>query len=149
VPAISRRYLKASIVFLVFGLLLGLHIGAAEYAGWGTLRPPYIVAHTHVLLVGFLLMLIMGVAQWMFPRLAGSGPVADARAATVAWWMLVIGVVVRTTGEILSAYFLARAIGYATFAAACLEVAGVVLFFVQLWPRIRSPREELARRGGP
>ncbi|MFO1011534.1 MAG: hypothetical protein U1F29_15850 [Planctomycetota bacterium] len=146
-PAITRRYLKTSIVFLVFGMLVGLHIGAAEYAGWGTLRQPYIVAHTHLLLIGFLLMLIMGVAQWMFPKPAESDTRHKPERAVLAWWLLTIGVSARATGEFVSAYVSSRTLGIAIFAAACLEVLAVIVFFVNLWPRIRSPREELLRRG--
>jgi hypothetical protein len=28
----------------------------------------FITAHVHLLLVGFMLMIVMGVATWMFPR---------------------------------------------------------------------------------
>jgi heme/copper-type cytochrome/quinol oxidase subunit 1 len=147
VPAIARRYLKTAIVFLIYGMLVGLHVGAAEYAGWGTLRQPYIVAHTHILMLGFLLMLIMGVAQWMFPRPAEGDGRHKPGLALLAWWMLTIGVVVRSTGEIVSSYVASHALGVTIFLAACLEVLAVIVFFVNLWPRIRSPREELARRG--
>ena len=146
-PPLARRYLKTSIVSLIFGLLLGLHIGAAEYAGWGTLRPPYIVAHTHVLLIGFLLMLIMGVALWMFPKPKEGDGRHELERAELAWWLVTAGLVVRTSCEIVSAYRAVHWVGVLTFVAACMEALGVIVFFVSLWPRIRSPREELARRG--
>ncbi len=153
VPELSRRYLKTAICFLTFGLLLGLHIGAAEYAGWATLRQPYIVAHTHVLLIGFLLMVVMGVALWMFPRRAeAQGASANdgraSRKAELAWWLVTCGVVARTSLEITSAYLVSRPVGIAAFWAACLEASGIILFFIDLWPRIRSPRAALERHSG-
>lgn len=144
-PPLVRRYLKTAIVCLVFGLLLGLHIGAAEYCGWGSLRQPYIVAHTHVLMLGFLLMLIMGVALWMFPQPAGKDRHAADPRAELAWWLVTAGVCARTTGEIVSAYSMSHALGVAIFCASACEALGVIVFFVNLWPRIRSPREDLAR----
>ena len=36
--------------------------------------PPWAVLHAHLLLVGFLLLLIFGVAFWMFPKVAGQRP---------------------------------------------------------------------------
>jgi hypothetical protein len=148
VPALSRRYLKTAICFLIFGLMLGLHIGAAEYAGWGSLRRPYIVAHTHVLLIGFLLMTSMGVALWVFPRRAdvARGP---SRLAELAWWLVACGVVARTSFEITSAYVASRPVGIGAFCAACVEAAGIVVFCIDLWPRIQRPREELERRTTP
>lgn len=144
-PPLVRRYIKTAIVYLVFGLLLGLHIGAAEYCGWGSLRQPYVVAHTHVLLLGFLLMLIMGVALWMFPQPAGHDRRAQDPRAEFAWWLVTVGVCARTLGEITSAYWMSHALGVAIFWASACEALGVIVFFVNLWPRIRSPREELAR----
>jgi len=145
VPPLARRFVKTAIVFLIFGVLLGLHLGAAEYCGWGLVRQPYIVAHTHVILIGFLLMLIMGVAAWMFPRPAAGRPAREG-LAVFAWWALTVGVVVRTSGEIVSAYWPSQPLGIAIFTAASLEAVGIILFFAHLWPRIRSPREELDRQ---
>lgn len=41
--------------------------GSAPSAPWGSL-------HAHLLLVGFLLLLIIGVAFWTFPRIRGRRP---------------------------------------------------------------------------
>lgn len=67
-PPLIRRYIKTSFAFLIAGLILGgyLTIGQFLLGAW----PPRLVitAHVHLLLVGFMLMMVMGVATWMFPR---------------------------------------------------------------------------------
>jgi hypothetical protein len=94
------------------------------------------------LLVGFLLLLIMGVALWMFPRLpASAGPRGEGPAA-LAWWLVSAGVVARACGEISSAYWPSHALGVATFTASALETLGVIVYFTALWPRIRSTRAD-------
>ena len=63
-----RRYIKTSFVFLVVGLLLGGYVSIAEFL-LGAYPPRlFVTAHVHLLLVGFMLILVMGVATWMFPR---------------------------------------------------------------------------------
>jgi len=53
---LARRYIKTSFVFLMAGLLLGGWIVVAEFV-LGR-YPPRL----------FMLMIVMGVATWMFPR---------------------------------------------------------------------------------
>jgi hypothetical protein len=73
VPLLVRRYIKTSLVFLLAGLLLGGYLIVSEFIV-GRFPPRlFITAHVHLLLVGFMVMIVMGVATWMFPR-----PAADA-----------------------------------------------------------------------
>ena len=132
-----RRYLKTAIAFLLVGLALGFWMLLGREFGIATawrLRS----AHTHALLVGFVLMMIAGVALWMFPR-ARSG---DARykpvLAEIAWWGIAGGTAGRIVleswpGEHASVGWRAAIVG-----AAALQVAGLAVFFVGIWPRIRS-----------
>ncbi|MGK2962221.1 MAG: cbb3-type cytochrome c oxidase subunit I, partial [Gemmatimonadaceae bacterium] len=96
-----RRFLKTGIAFLGIGLLLG---------GWmmirrelsGVFPSPYLVsAHTHAILVGFVMMMILGVALWLFPRPDKTDERYNPRAAEAAYWLLASGTAVRLAGEIL------------------------------------------------
>ncbi len=69
-----RRYVKTSFVFLLIGLLLGGYIVVAEFVVGSYPPRLWITAHVHLLLVGFMLMMVMGVATWMFPRPARDDP---------------------------------------------------------------------------
>ena len=57
-----RRYIKTSFVFLLLGALLGGYIVVAEFVVGTYPSRLLITAHVHLLLVGFLLMIVMGVA---------------------------------------------------------------------------------------
>jgi hypothetical protein len=63
-----RRFIKTGIGFLGAGLALGVWILVKrEMLGVGA--HPYLVsAHVHAVGVGFVMFLILGVAQWLFPR---------------------------------------------------------------------------------
>jgi hypothetical protein len=74
VPALVRLYIKTSLSFLLAGLLLGGYLIVTELAIGRYPSRLLITAHVHVLLVGFMLMIVMGVATWMFPK-----PARDSR----------------------------------------------------------------------
>src|SRR3972149_2470697 len=90
VPPLVRRYIKTSFVFLVAGLLLGGWILVSEFVlgAW----PPRLLltAHVHLLLVGFMLMLVMGVATWMFPRPARDDARYRPELAEAVYWVLTL-----------------------------------------------------------
>ena len=65
--SLVRRFIKTAIVFLGVGLTIGLWIMVRREI-YGRFPGPYEVsAHTHAILVGFVMMMILGVALWLFP----------------------------------------------------------------------------------
>ena len=86
-PPLIRRYIKTSFAFLIAGLILGgyLTVGQFLLAAY----PPHLVitAHVHLLLVGFMLMMVMGVATWMFPRPAKDDTRYRPELAEAAYWV--------------------------------------------------------------
>jgi hypothetical protein len=57
----------------------------------------------HLLLVGFLLMVVFGVATWMFPRPARDDPRYRPWLAWLVYWLLTASTVVRFVGELSAA----------------------------------------------
>lgn len=132
-----RRYLKTAIVFLLVGLALGFWMLVGREFGvpmaW-RLRS----AHTHALLVGFVLMMIAGVALWMFPRARAGEARHQPLLAEIAWWGIAGGTAIRIVLESWPGVHMSASWRGAIVAAAALQVAGLALFFTALWPRIRS-----------
>ena len=63
-----RYFIKTSLAFLILGLLTGVYMSLARNVfDWG-FGDELVSAHTHVVLVGSVMMMIMGVALWFFPR---------------------------------------------------------------------------------
>ena len=84
--SLVRRYIKTAIVFLAIGLALGF-LGLVRRELFGRWPTPYeISAHTHAILVGFMMMMIQGVALWLFPRPDKEDRRYDPRLAEAAWW---------------------------------------------------------------
>lgn len=65
---LARRYIKTSLIFAALSTLLGMHMIAMQRLGQPRVLKWLPTAHGHLFLVGFVTMMIMGVAIWMFPR---------------------------------------------------------------------------------
>jgi hypothetical protein len=142
VSPLARRFLKTGIGFLLLGLVLGGVMLARRELG-GRYPSAYLVsAHTHVVLVGFIMMMIMGVALWMFPRPERDDARYRPELAEAAYWLVAVGTAVRFTGELLRPEISARWLGWIVVAAGFGQLAGIGLFFYNLLPRIRSTRKE-------
>ena len=63
-----RYFVKTSIIFLIVGILTGFYMLIAQNILKTGFTQDIISAHTHIILVGSIIMMIMGVALWFFPR---------------------------------------------------------------------------------
>jgi cbb3-type cytochrome oxidase subunit 1 len=140
-PPLVRRFLKTAIAFLLLGVALGVHMLARrELAGvWAT--PWWTSAHTHAILVGFVMMMIAGVALWMFPRPAKEDTRFDPRAAEGAYWFLTIGTAARLAGELMRPMSAASSLRWMIVAGGAAQALGLALFFWTMWTRIRGRPE--------
>jgi cbb3-type cytochrome oxidase subunit 1 len=147
---IVRRFIKTGIAFLVLGLLLGLWmlIRRELFGAWAS---PYLVAaHTHVLLVGFVMFMILGVAAWLFPRPTPADTRYQPPVVESSYWILLLGTVGRFAGEVLRSWVAARWVAWVVVAGGAAQVVGIGLFMWTMWTRIRSvgsrAREERGER---
>jgi heme/copper-type cytochrome/quinol oxidase subunit 1 len=141
-PPLVRRYLKTAIGFLIFGVGLGVYMLARrELAGlWPS--PWWISAHTHAILVGFVMLMIFGVALWMFPRPSKEDRQFDPRIAEAAYWLLALGTAARVASELARPFSAAVGLRWTVVAGGTAQAIGVALFFWTMWTRIRGRREE-------
>jgi len=139
VTPLVRRYVKTSFVFLAAGVLLGAWIIVSEFL-LGT-HPPrlFITAHTHLLLVGFMLMIVMGVATWMFPRPARDDTRYRPELAEAVYWVMTLSTVVRALAEILVSLSGAPIWRPIIALGGLGQLAGAALFVINMWPRVRMP----------
>jgi cbb3-type cytochrome oxidase subunit 1 len=138
-PPLIRRYIKTSFAFLAVGVLLGTYVSVSQYLQ-GAYPPRLLVtAHVHLLLVGFMLMIVMGVATWMFPRPARDDPRYRPELAETVYWLMTVATCVRAFAEILAAYADATALRAAVALGGLGQAGGVLLFVVNMWTRVRMP----------
>lgn len=89
-----RAFLKTSLVWLALGVTLG--VAMAAHPVWTVYRS----AHQHMVLLGFVTMMIYGVAYHVIPRFAGF-PLHNRRAAGVHWVIANVGLAMMVAGFIM------------------------------------------------
>jgi cbb3-type cytochrome oxidase subunit 1 len=139
----TRRFIKASLVWLCVGVVIGLAMAV---------RPQLTVyrpAHIHALLLGFVAMMIFGVAYHVIPRFAGRVLVHPRLAtmhlvaANVGLAAMVCGFVARVSGSHLLGFG-----GALLGVGGLLSSAGAVSFAFNVWRTMDAARVPL-RRGLP
>ena len=127
----ARRFLKASLAWLGAGVTLGLAMSL-----WPRLviyRP----AHLHMNLLGFVAMMIFGVAYHVIPRFTGH-PLHSRRMAGAHWWLANAGLAAFVLGfgaqpNVPAAAPLLLALGGSASAASAY------LFIYNIWRTIDGP----------
>jgi cbb3-type cytochrome oxidase subunit 1 len=127
-----RRFIRASLLWLGTGVLLGLTM--ALDGRWLALRP----AHMHAVLLGFVSMMIFGVAYYVIPRFTGH-PLHAPRLAALHLWVANLGLAGMVGGFVLRLW--APGAGTPLLGAgAVLSAAGAFLFIYNLWRTMEPPR---------
>jgi heme/copper-type cytochrome/quinol oxidase subunit 1 len=138
VPPLIRRYVKTSFGFLLAGLGLGAWIILGQALG---AYPPrlFVTAHVHLLLVGFMLMIVMGVATWMFPRPARDDRRYRPELAEAVYWITTISTVARAAAELAAPLLALPALRFVIALGGVGQVVGAGLFVLNMWWRVRMP----------
>lgn len=135
-----RYFIKSALVYLGLGICMGLWMGFAPNAV--IYRP----AHAHLNLLGFVSMVIFGVAYHVIPRFTGH-QLHSARIAGVHWWASNIGLIALVLGFIFVPWL--PSARYAIELGAVLSATGAFLFIYNLWrtldgsgirPRAENPQ---------
>jgi len=138
-PPLVRRFIKTSFVFLLTGLGLGGYIIVAQFVV-GTYPPRLLItAHVHLLLVGFMLMMVMGVATWMFPRPARDEARYRPELVEAVYWLMTLSTALRAVAEVLLGVTGAPRLGWLIAAGGLGQLGGAILFVLNMWWRVRIP----------
>ena len=129
-----QRFIKSSLLWLSFGVVLGTTM---------VFSPSYIVyrpAHVHANLLGFVSMMIFGVAYHVLPRFTGKRLFSSRLAAA--------HVVVANAGLLLlvAGFLLLPHTGSATWllrTGAVTSTAGVTMFVLNIWKTMTATSPNL------
>lgn len=136
--SLVRRYIKTAIAFLVGGLGIGGWMIVRREL-WGVYATAYETsAHTHAIFVGFVMMMILGVALWLFPRPEKADTRYRPELAEAAYWLLTAGTGARVISELLRVSSSALWLRLIVVTSGLLQIAGVLVFFFTMWTRIRG-----------
>lgn len=134
-PRVCVWLLRAALGSLVLGFTVGAVMLASKGLGLGfalnqQLRP----AHRELLLVGWTMQLVMGVALWIFPRQQLRAlPYGREWLAWLTLALLNTGVWLVLVGSLMAP----RAGGWLVFGGRLAEIGAAAAFAANLWGRIR------------
>lgn len=142
-PLVTRCFLKTAMFYFVASFCLGGYLLIAvglQHSVPLVLQPVY----WHMLLVGWLMQLIFGVAYWMFPPLARKprSTHSPPRRRTAMMWFtyaaLNTGLLLRVIIEPWHGVRPQPGLGWLLVCSALLQVAAGWTFVLAIWPRIRG-----------
>lgn len=133
-----KAFVKASLAWLALGVTLGVCMAA--HPVWTIYRP----AHMHMNLLGFVTMMIYGVAYHVIPRFTGHA-LYSRRLAGWHWWVSNAGLGLMAAGFVLRPHGAAAATPVLA-TGGVLSALGAYAFVYGLWRTIDGPAELRAAR---
>lgn len=139
-----RSFIRSSLLWLGGGVLLGV---------WMAVSPQAIMyrpAHVHANLLGFVSMMIFGVAYHVIPRFTGS-PLRSRRTAMVHVWLANIGLAILVGGWLMRPS-LGQVGTAAVMTGGIVSAAGAFLFIGNIWQTlgpVRGASRPVVLRAGP
>lgn len=135
-PKVVRWFLKTALVYFAAALLLNLPLAAqaGDHSLPAGLRPVYI----HLLVLGWISQLIMGVAIWMFPKYSQAQPRGREVLNWAVYGLLNAGLVLRAVAEPFNSTSPALAWKWLLVLSAVLQLAAGLLFSATAWQRVKE-----------
>jgi hypothetical protein len=132
-----RLFIKTGILFLAAGLVLGGYMLFEREINNRWPNPYLVSAHAHVVLVGFVMFLILGVALWLFPRAEKDDTRYRPGRITAAYVILTASTATRFVAEASRAWSHAHWLAWGVLAGGFGQIAGIALYCWTMWSRIR------------
>jgi hypothetical protein len=140
-PPIARNYVRASFVYLVVAFSLGALMMLDDWLSFSRCLQVVYLSQLHLLVVGWITQLAIGVAYWMFPRFRKEQDPRPRGSDALAWTVFLClnaGLVLRFLVEPFSL------MNPQPWLAALLALSGIlqavagVAFAWLIWGRIRA-----------
>jgi cbb3-type cytochrome oxidase subunit 1 len=129
------RFIKMSLVYLAIGATLGALFPVFPRL----LGLKY--AHVHLNLLGFMSMMVYGVAYHILPRFQGK-MLHSERLAEVQFWLANIGLIGLAIFSALRAYWPALPVTVPLAISGLVELAAIYLFVANMWLTFRQPQPQ-------
>ncbi|HKK25508.1 MAG TPA: cbb3-type cytochrome c oxidase subunit I [Gracilimonas sp.] len=128
-PLVSRILIKASLIYLLVGLLIGvlMLINKAVF-----ISPVFwflIPAHIEIMIFGWIIQFTMGVAYWILPRYLKDKGRGSAKLANLVPILLNAGIILVVISDLM-------AWNGAALTGRVFELSAVLIFMVLHWKRV-------------
>jgi hypothetical protein len=140
-PPLARAFVKTAFVYFIAAFLLGALMAIDRWLNLGRWLKVVYVSQLHLLVVGWISQLAIGVAYWMFPRFLKDQKPCPRGSDRLAWAVfagLNAGLLLRFVVEPF--YLMAPATWLAALVAlsGLLQALAAVGFGLLIWGRVRA-----------
>lgn len=143
-PRITRLFIKSGIIYFLIGIILALVAELPAVSTGALLLPVY----WHMIVIGWITQVIMGVSIWMFPRKQRGKRKEETVAANTAFWCLNIGLILRFLAEPFLPFHTGELWMISIIvASSVLQVAAIGFYTAEIWPRVRAKPVRVKKSG--
>jgi len=137
-PPVTRFFIKTGLVFFVLAFAVNWIASLRPIVD----LPPFFIAigpiYVHLLVVGWITQVIIGVAHWMFPKYSREKPRGSERLAWITYGLLNFGLALRLLAEPAQSVAPDPFWGWLLALSALTQWAAGLIFVGNIWPRIRE-----------
>lgn len=140
-PTLTRWYIKTAMVYLALALAAGILLAAQQVWAYALPSITVLPVYIHLLVVGWLTLLILGVAHWMFPKYSIDLPRGNQALAWASFILLNAGLALRVISEPAMSVVKepSRPVwGVMLVIAAILQWLGGMTFVANTWARVKE-----------
>jgi hypothetical protein len=140
-PPLARTFVKVAFVYFIVAFLLGALVILERWLGFSRWLRTVHLGQVHLLMVGWITQLAIGIAYWMFPRFLKQQNPHPRGSDSLAWFVLIalnVGLVLRL---VIEPFYL---MGGRPWLAAVMVLSGIlqalaaVGFGLLIWGRVRA-----------
>lgn len=141
-PRITRWFIKSGILYLFIGIVLAF-LSELPFIHSGTnLLPVY----WHMIVIGWITQIIMGVSIWMFPRKRRDRKKTETFYSVASFWSLNAGLILRFLSEPFLPFFTENPLMIVVISCSIfLQLGGILFYVAEIWPRVQ-PKKKRKRR---
>ena len=137
-PLLTRTMIKVGLVYFVIALLMGTLVIARPILNLPTAIAAFQPVYLHLLMVGWVTQLIMGVVYWMFPKASKERPRGSEKLGWAVFALLNIGLILRAVGEPLTVIDPTLGAGWLLVISAILQLLAGWGFIFNTWARVKE-----------
>lgn len=130
----TKLFVKTSLIYLGLGVFLGAHLAIFEH---GRLEIRFV--HVHVMLLGFMAMLIYGVAYHILPRF-NAKPVSYPGLIPAQYWLANAGIVGLSAFYIMGGFWETGVLRVFLGLFAIMEAVAIAIFIINLFPVVSEDK---------
>jgi heme/copper-type cytochrome/quinol oxidase subunit 1 len=135
-PTLTRWFIKTALIYFILALLAGLVLASQSVFDFQLLPASFTPTYFHMLMVGWVTQLILGVVYWMFPKFTKEQPRGSEQLGWAVYGLLNIGLVLRFLIEPFSP--VGTIFGWGLVLSAFLQWLAGIFFVVNTWARVKE-----------